>query len=72
MSKAIRDTTKIDKPLRKKRAPAPGTPIMTRLQPAELDQLDAWIAEQSDQPTRPEAVRRLLRDALTRHARRSK
>ncbi|WP_275402238.1 hypothetical protein [Sphingobium terrigena] len=35
-----------------------------RLQPADLAALDAWIAGQVDQPSRPEAVRKLIRLAL--------
>jgi hypothetical protein len=41
-----------------------GTPIMLRLQPEPLAQLDAWIRDQDDSPSRPEAVRRLLEKAL--------
>lgn len=33
---------------------------MVRLQPAQLAKLDQWIAEQPDQPSRPEAVRRII------------
>ena len=43
------------------------TPINLRLPPADLRLLDRWIAGQPDpQPSRPEAVRRLLRWALGR------
>ena len=44
---------------KKKRGPPPtgqGTPIVTRLHPPQLDQLDAWIAKQDDAPSRPEAM----------------
>jgi hypothetical protein len=34
------------------------------LVPDQLDQLDAWIARQDDEPSRPEAIRRLLAQAL--------
>jgi hypothetical protein len=47
---------------RKKRGPPPtgkGTPITVRLQPSGLSQLDTWIADQEDKPSRPEAIRRL-------------
>jgi hypothetical protein len=37
-----------------------GTPVMVRLQPAQLSLLDAWIADQKSQPSRPEAIRILL------------
>lgn len=52
---------------RKKRGPAPtgkGQQVVVRMQPDRLAALDDWIAMQPDQPTRPEAVRRLLEKAL--------
>ena len=51
----------------KKRGPKPtgGIGVMVRIQPALLAQLDAWIAGQPiPQPTRPEAVRRLVQQSL--------
>ncbi len=51
----------------KRRGPAPtgqGTPVLVRLHPADLDDIDAWIEVQPDQPSRPEAVRRLIRKGL--------
>jgi len=53
---------------KKKRGPPPtgqGTPIMVRLQPVSLTNLDAWIATQDDRPTRPEAIRRILEAGLS-------
>ena len=53
----------------RKRGPAPtgkGTQVQVRLQPKQLARLDAWIRKQADSPTRPEAVRRLLEQALKR------
>ena len=38
--------------------------IGVRLQPSQIDELDAWIANQDDAPSRPEAIRRLLVKAL--------
>jgi hypothetical protein len=52
---------------KKRRGPLPtgkGVPIVTRLQPEQLAQLDKWIAEQDDKPSRPEAVRRLMQFGL--------
>jgi hypothetical protein len=52
---------------KKKRGPPPtgqGTPIVTRMHPPQLEQLDAWIARQDDAPSRPEAIRRLLERGL--------
>jgi hypothetical protein len=60
MAKSTRDTTKIAEKIRRKRPPAPGTPVMTRLQPDQLAKLDAWIKRQDDELSRPEAVRRLV------------
>lgn len=38
---------------------------MVKLRPEQLARLDAWIADQPEpQPTRPEAVRRLMDAAL--------
>jgi hypothetical protein len=37
---------------------------MVRLHEPQLSNLDAWIAAQEDEPSRPEAIRRLLDDAL--------
>jgi hypothetical protein len=51
----------------KKRGPpatGKGKPILVRLQPAQLAALDAWIARQNAQLSRPEAIRRLLEQAL--------
>lgn len=53
---------------KKRRGPAPtgkGTLIGVRLQPDLLSDLDAFIAEQPEpRPSRPDAIRRLLSDAL--------
>jgi hypothetical protein len=52
---------------KKRRGPAPtgkGTPLFVRLQPPALALLDAWIAGQDDKPSRPEAIRRLIEQAL--------
>lgn len=39
--------------------------VGVRMQPDQLDELDGWISDQAEpKPSRPEAVRRLLRDAL--------
>jgi hypothetical protein len=50
--------------LRKKKREAPpsgkGTLIGLRLAPATLARVDRWAASQQDDPSRPEAVRRLV------------
>jgi hypothetical protein len=40
------------------------TPITLRLHPEQLDALDHWRERQKDAPGRPEAIRRLLDQAL--------
>jgi hypothetical protein len=53
---------------RKKKREAPpsgkGTPIGLRLAPATLARVDRWAASQQDDPSRPEAIRRLVELAL--------
>jgi hypothetical protein len=41
-----------------------GTLIGVRLQPNDLAKVDSWAARQDDKPSRPEAIRRLLDQAL--------
>jgi metal-responsive CopG/Arc/MetJ family transcriptional regulator len=51
----------------KKRGPpatGKGTLIGVRLQPPDLSALDEWVAAQKDKPSRPEAIRRLVRQVL--------
>lgn len=53
--------------IRKKRGPpatGKGAQIQVRLQPDDLSAVDNWIAEQDSAPTRPEAIRTLVRQAL--------
>ena len=39
--------------------------MQVRLQPPQMAELDAWITAQPDpKPSRPEAIRRLVEDAL--------
>jgi hypothetical protein len=48
---------------KKKRGPAPtgkGVQVVVRLQPDPLAALDAWVAKQKGEPTRAEAIRRLV------------
>jgi len=58
--------------LPQKRKPGPAamgkaTSINVRLEPNELTGLDAWIAAHSEpRPTRPEAIRRILAEALAK------
>jgi hypothetical protein len=53
---------------KKKRGPSPtgiGVQVVVRMQPNPLSALDRWAAKQSDQPTRAEAIRRLVELGLT-------
>lgn len=55
---------------RKKPGPKPtgkGKQIVVRMQPDNLTALDKFIADESDSPSRPEAVRRILNDWLVGH-----
>jgi hypothetical protein len=53
---------------KKKRGPAPtgiGAPIVVRMHPPLIAAIDIWISQQKPPyPSRPEAVRRVLEDAL--------
>ena len=60
MAKSITDTRKkIGRP-----AIGEGAPVMVRLRPDMEACLEAYIAKQPDEPSRPEAIRRLLDGAL--------
>jgi Ribbon-helix-helix protein, copG family len=57
--------------IRKRPGPAPsgqGTLIGVRLHEAELKALDAFALSQDGKPSRPEAIRRILRERLIRPA----
>jgi hypothetical protein len=43
-----------------------GQIVGTRLQPDQLALLDAWREEQPDRPSRPEAIRRIMLQALAK------
>lgn len=48
---------------KKKRGPAPtgkGEPQLVRMQPDQINAIDRWRASQEDDPSRPEAIRRLV------------
>lgn len=47
-----------------KRPGQSGQLIGVRLQPDQLDALDTWIARQESPPSRPEAIRLILREKL--------
>jgi hypothetical protein len=46
-----------------------GKALMVRVSVEELALIDDWIADQEDEPSRPEAVRRLFHRGLARRER---
>jgi hypothetical protein len=58
MAKSIRDIAK--KIRGRPKTTGLGTGILVRLQPEPLEALDNWAAGQDGQPSRPEAIRRLV------------
>jgi hypothetical protein len=46
--------------LRATKNPPKGTLVGVRLQPAQLEALDVWIAKQNQRLTRPEAIRAMM------------
>jgi len=51
------------------RPPVYSEDVRVRLRQSAIDALDAWIAAQiKPRPSRPEAIRRLLAEALAKHA----
>lgn len=49
---------------RRGRPPVNATPVQVRLAPEQLAALDRWIATQTPQPSRPEAIRQILAERL--------
>ena len=43
-----------------------GTPVQVRLQKSLFDAIEGWRRQQETIPSRPEAIRRLLRQAVAR------
>jgi hypothetical protein len=64
MAKSIRDIAKKRETRGRKKTTGPGEPVLLRLHPPLLTDLDAWIGAQSGQLSRPEAIRRLVEAAL--------
>jgi metal-responsive CopG/Arc/MetJ family transcriptional regulator len=60
MNTSIRDNMRTPK----KRAPATGELVGVRVQPDMAKKLDDWRRRQQDIPGRPEAIRRLVEQAL--------
>jgi hypothetical protein len=55
MAKSIRDA-KMGRPV----TTGPGEPQVVRMHDEQLEAIDAWIAEQGEKISRPEAIRRLV------------
>jgi hypothetical protein len=54
----------IEKSKKRGRPRTDATPVLVRLMPDQLERLDCWIAKQVENVGRPEAIRRVLNDAL--------
>jgi hypothetical protein len=50
------------------RPPTGALSIHLRVPPAEIAGIDTWVAQQDDQPSRPEAIRRLAQLGLAASA----
>jgi len=61
MAKSIRD---IPKRRGRPKTTGRGEGLLIRFHPPQLAALDGWISRQNDEPTRPEAIRRLVDQAL--------
>jgi hypothetical protein len=46
------------------RPPVNAVPVLVRIPPAEIEPIDAWISKQKPEPSRPEAIRRLVEIGL--------
>jgi len=64
--RAMRGQSVTSRKAKKRGSPArgKGEPLLVRLQKTPLAALDHWIARQEDRPSRPEAIRRLVEQAL--------
>jgi hypothetical protein len=60
MGKAIRGIKKLGRP----RTTGSGEQVVVRMHKPMLGAIDKWRAQQEDEPTRPEAIRRLVAQAL--------
>jgi hypothetical protein len=64
MVKSIRDISKKRETRGRKKTTGPGEPVLLRLHPPLLTDLDKWIGAQDGNLSRPEAIRRLVEEAL--------
>jgi hypothetical protein len=60
----MRSIVNIEKKRGRGRPPTEATPVLVRVMPDQLEKLDAWIKRHDDKLGRPEAIRRLLDQAL--------
>jgi hypothetical protein len=59
----MKSISNIEKKRGRGRPATDATPILVRLQPAQLAGLDAWISKQGEPVSRPEAIRGMI-DAM--------
>jgi hypothetical protein len=64
MTKSIRDIAKKKETRGRKKTTGPGEPVLLRLHPPLTNAIDEWAKQQDDNPSRPEAIRRLVERAL--------
>ena len=57
MAKSIRD---IKKSRGRPKSTGSGHPQLVRMHDAQIKAIDSWAEKQDDEPTRPEAIRRLV------------
>jgi hypothetical protein len=61
----MKSSTRDNTTTRRQRPPQPGELIGVRFQPEPLAAVDRWRRQQEDLPSRAEAIRRLVEQALT-------
>lgn len=64
MVRSIRDNTKKIETRGRKKTTGPGELIGLRLHKPQIEAIDRWAAEQPQALSRPEAIRRLVEQAL--------
>jgi hypothetical protein len=64
MSTSIRDSKKSKPKIGRPRTTGPGRAQVVRMHDHQIASIDAWIAMQDDEMSRPEAIRRLVEIGL--------
>ena len=60
MAKSIRDSKKSKPKIGRPKTTGPGQPQIVRMHDQQIASIDAWIAMQDGEMSRPEAIRRLV------------